>query len=57
MEVSGQLHVPVALPPGKEPPGTHWIGGWAGPTAVLDAVEKRKIPSPHQESKPRTPIV
>jgi hypothetical protein len=24
-------------------PGTHWIGGWVGPTAGLDAVEKRKI--------------
>jgi hypothetical protein len=27
------------------------------PRAVLDAVVKRKIPSPHQESNPRTPIV
>jgi hypothetical protein len=27
-------------------PGTHWIGGWVGPRAVLDAVVKRKIPSP-----------
>jgi hypothetical protein len=25
--------------------------------AVLEAVVKRKIPSPHRESKPRTPIV
>jgi hypothetical protein len=25
-------------------PGTHWIGGWVGPRAVLDAVVKRKIP-------------
>jgi hypothetical protein len=25
-------------------PGTHWIGGWVGPRAVLDAVMKRKIP-------------
>jgi hypothetical protein len=31
-------------------PGTHWIGGWAGPRAGLDAVEKRKIPSPYQVS-------
>jgi len=37
--------------------GTHWIGGWVGPRAVPDAVAKRKIPSPRQESKPRTPIV
>jgi len=28
-----------------------------GPRAVLDAVEKRKIPSPCQESNPRTPNV
>jgi hypothetical protein len=28
-----------------------------GPTAVLDAVVKRKIPSPRRESNPRTPIV
>jgi hypothetical protein len=38
-------------------PGTHWIGGWVGPRAVLDAVVKRKIPSPRRESKPRTPVV
>jgi hypothetical protein len=28
-----------------------------GSPAVLDTVVKRKIPSPHRESKPRTPIV
>jgi hypothetical protein len=38
-------------------PGTHWIGGWVGPRAVLDTVVKRKIPSPRRESNPRTPIV
>jgi hypothetical protein len=38
-------------------PGTHWIGGWVGPRAVLDAVVKRKISSPHRESNPRTRIV
>jgi hypothetical protein len=37
--------------------GTHWIGGWVGPRAVLDAVVKRKIPSHRRESNPRTPIV
>jgi len=35
----------------------HWIGGWGGPRAVLDAVMKRKIRSPRRESNPRTPIV
>jgi hypothetical protein len=38
-------------------PGTHWIGGWVGPIAVLDAVVKKKISSSRRESKPRTPIV
>jgi hypothetical protein len=43
--------------PREKAPGTHWIGGWVGPRAVLDLVVKRKIPSPHCESNPRTPIV
>jgi hypothetical protein len=32
--------------------GTHWIGGWVGPGAGLDAVVKRKIPSPYRNSDP-----
>jgi hypothetical protein len=28
---------------GERAPGTHWIGGWVGPRAGLDAVEKRKF--------------
>jgi hypothetical protein len=31
-------------------PGSYWIGSWVGPRAVLDAVVKRKIPSPRRES-------
>jgi hypothetical protein len=57
MEVSGQLHAPAALPPGKEALAPISIGGWVGPRAVLEAVVKRKIPSPRRESNPRTPIV
>jgi hypothetical protein len=38
-------------------PGTHWIGGWVDPRAILDTVVKRKISSLCQESNPRTPIV
>jgi hypothetical protein len=57
MEVRDQLHSPTALIPRERVSGTHWIGGWAGPRAVLDAVVKRKIPSPQRESNPRTPIV
>jgi hypothetical protein len=37
--------------------GTHCIGGWVGPRAVLDAVVKRKITSLRRESNHRTPIV
>jgi hypothetical protein len=43
--------------PREKAPGTHWIGGWVGPRAVLDAVMKRKIPNPRRKSNPRTPIV
>jgi hypothetical protein len=43
--------------PKERAPGTHWIGGWVGPWAVLDAVVKRQIPSPRRESNPKTPIV
>jgi hypothetical protein len=49
MEVSGQLHAPAALPPGKELPGTHWIGGWVDPTAVLDAVKRKQMPQKKQK--------
>jgi hypothetical protein len=38
-------------------PGTHWIGGWVGSRAVLDAVMKGKIPNPRREKNPRTQIV
>jgi len=52
MEIIGQLHVPVALPPGKRAFGISWIGGWVGPIVALDAVATRKIPSPCRESNP-----
>jgi hypothetical protein len=48
---------PGRFTPKERAPGTHWIVGWVGPRAVLDAAVKRKIPSPRQESNPRTPIV
>jgi hypothetical protein len=40
LEVSGQLHAPAALPPGEEDAGTQQIGGWLGPRADLDEMEK-----------------
>jgi hypothetical protein len=45
LEVSGQVHAPVALPLWKEP---------LVPIAGLDAVAKRKIPSPCPDSNPRS---
>jgi hypothetical protein len=48
---------PGRLTPKERAPGTYWMGGWVGPRAVLDAVVKRKIPSPRRESNSRTPIV
>jgi hypothetical protein len=42
--------------PMKEPPGTHCIDGWEGPVVGIDAVAKKKIPSPCRESNLRTPI-
>jgi hypothetical protein len=54
MQVSGQLHTPAALPSGRSP-GTHWIGGWVGPRAGLDAVVKRKIPTPYRDSNSPPP--
>jgi hypothetical protein len=38
-------------------PGTHLLGGWVGPRAVLGTVVKRKTPSPRRESNPRIPVV
>jgi len=41
--VNRQLHSPRStLLEGA--PGTHWIGGWVGPRAGLDAVTKRRSP-------------
>jgi hypothetical protein len=48
---------PGRFTPRERAPGTHWIGGWVGPRAVLEAVVKRKIPISRWESNPRTPIV
>jgi hypothetical protein len=36
--------------PRERAPCTHQIGGWVGPRAGLDAVSKRKIPSPSRKS-------
>jgi hypothetical protein len=48
---------PGRFTPRERAPVTHWIGGWVGSRAVLNAVVRRKIPSPRRESNPRIPIV
>jgi hypothetical protein len=45
---------PFRLNAGETAPGTHWIGDWVGPRAVMYAVAKRKTTTP---AKNRTPIV
>jgi hypothetical protein len=49
MEVSGQLH-----DSGLFTPREREIGDWVGYRAGLDAVVKRKIPSPCRDSNPRS---
>jgi hypothetical protein len=41
---------PSRFTPREKAPGTHWIGSWVGPRAVLNTVVKRKISSPRRES-------
>jgi hypothetical protein len=41
MEVSGQLL--GLFISGETASGTHWIGGWVGPRAGMDDVERRRI--------------
>jgi hypothetical protein len=43
--------------PSERALGTHWIGGWVGFRAGLDAESKRKIPNPRRDSNPDHPIV
>jgi hypothetical protein len=43
---------PGRFTPRERAPGIHCIGDWVGPRTVLDAVVKRKIPSPRRESNP-----
>ena len=54
MEVSGELHAPAALPPGKYFRTTHRIGGWVGPRAGLDGFGEKKSLFSIPEFEPRT---
>jgi hypothetical protein len=66
VKVQGQLYIlldggewstsrPGRFTPGKRNPGIRCIGGWVGPKASLEAVEKRKILSPSRELNPGRP--
>jgi hypothetical protein len=44
--VSGQLLCLTRFTLGERAPGIRWIGGWVGPIAGLDEVEKRKFLTP-----------
>jgi hypothetical protein len=57
MGVSGQRHASAALYPRGKDPGTHWIGGWVGPRAGLDAEARRKILRPCPASNLDRPVV
>jgi hypothetical protein len=56
MGVSGQHHALAALYPREKTPGTHWIGGWVGPRAGLDADAREKILCLCQVSNPGHPV-
>jgi hypothetical protein len=43
---------PGCYTPGEVAPNTHWIGGWVGPRAGLNAVEKRKSCYAGNEPRP-----
>jgi hypothetical protein len=52
MEVSGQLHVPVVLTPGKAT-----LVPNVGTRKGLDVMEKRKISFPYRKSNPNSSVV
>jgi len=53
MEVSGQLHAPAALPPGKSP---HYsLDRWLGGLQNRSGRSGKKVPYPRQKSNPGRP--
>jgi hypothetical protein len=56
IQVNRQLHALAAFPQGNKS-SAHWIGGWVGPRAGLDAAEKIKISCSCRESNPDYSVV
>jgi hypothetical protein len=46
---------PGCFTPWERAAGTHWFGGWVGPSAGLDAVEYRTLSCPYRELNPLKP--
>jgi hypothetical protein len=58
--VSGQLHAPAALPPGKEPLNTHWIEDWVDPMSawmILRSENSRPYRDSNSDSSIVQPVV
>jgi hypothetical protein len=53
--VSGQCHAPAALYPRGKDTGTHWIGGWVGLRAGLNAEARGKFFTSGGGSNPSLP--
>jgi len=51
MEVSGQLHIPAALPSRERAPGTFLIGGWMGSRVAEVFVN---CPNPSEDAYKKT---
>jgi hypothetical protein len=51
MDVSDQCHAPCHFTPREKACGIDWIGGWEGPKAGLNIVEKRKISNQNVKQK------
>jgi hypothetical protein len=49
------IFTPLPLHSRERIPAALWVGGWADPRAGLDAVARRKNPSPSRESNPDFP--
>jgi hypothetical protein len=47
---------PGRFTPKERAPSSHWLGGWVGLRAGLDAVVKRNFPSPCRDANPRSSI-